>query len=203
MLDSHTGALPLLSRLSPRVYQQPATVCYRHEGTIGAHKIVAPIPLHRRVLHEGRAVLGTSPNDIGCRLDVGQRIRWPLSTSSVGCCRPAPEDFPRRHKSQTLSVRPSLRSVVPAPLTVVHSDHDELKYSIRSVLQHFGGHTSRFHLVTTDMPHPDGRSPFRLGLIPQWLDPEATDHWKHGHINLALQHHSQVFINPGLPSFNR
>jgi len=53
------------------------------------------------------------------------------------------------------------------------------------------------------MPHPDGRNAFRLGLMPQWLDSEAMDHWRHGHISLALQHHSQVFIDPGRPSFNR
>jgi len=88
-------------------------------------------------------------------------------------------------------------------LTTIHSDHDELKHSIRSVLQHFGGHTTQFHLVAADMPHPDNRNPFRLGLMPQWLNSDAMGHWKHGHISLALQHHSQLFIGPGRPSFNR
>lgn len=88
-------------------------------------------------------------------------------------------------------------------LTIIHSDHGELKHSIRSVLQHFGGHTTQFHLVAADMPHPDGGNPFRLGLMPQWLNFDAMDHWKHDHIGLTLQHHSQVFISPGRPSFNR
>ena len=74
---------------------------------------------------------------------------------------------------------------------------------MRSVLHHFRAHTTQFHLLAADMPHPDGASPFRLGQMPQWLDPEPMENWKHGHITLALRHHSQVFIDPGVPSFNR
>jgi len=106
MLGGRTRSLPLLSGLNTWVYQQPATICYRHGGTIGAHTTVAPIPLHRRFFHYWRAVLSTPPNDAGRCLDMGQRIRCPLSTSSVGCRGlpdyPAPKEC--RHR-QALSVR--------------------------------------------------------------------------------------------------
>ena len=36
-----------------------------------------------------------------------------------------------------------------------HRDHDELRHSLRSVLQHFREHTRQFHLLTSDFPYPE------------------------------------------------
>jgi hypothetical protein len=49
----------------------------------------------------------------------------------------------------------------------ITSDHDELRYSIRSILQHFTGHTTKLHVVTPDLGDAAGR---RYGVLPQWLN---------------------------------
>jgi hypothetical protein len=86
-----------------------------------------------------------------------------------------------------------------------YREHDELRYSLRSVLQHFGRHTSNFHLLTTDVGSNDGS---RYGILPQWLDFNSSstrklDSWHDGGVNLTFVHHSQVFENLDNSTFNR
>lgn len=90
-------------------------------------------------------------------------------------------------------------------------DHDELRHSVRSVLRHFGGYTTRLHIVTSDfpilIPVMDGDSlypiPRRLGLVPRWLDLRRAGTWQDGNMSLMLKYHSEIFRPYGGPSFNR
>ncbi|KAI0088478.1 hypothetical protein BDY19DRAFT_165838 [Irpex rosettiformis] len=78
-------------------------------------------------------------------------------------------------------------------------DHDELRYSLRSVLQFFRQHAGKFHLVTADFG-VDAQdlnatmtpSEWRLGQIPQWLDPGITS-WSDDKIKLSTIHHADIF----------
>jgi hypothetical protein len=81
-----------------------------------------------------------------------------------------------------------------------YRDHDELRYSLRSVLQHFSSHAGKFHLLTTDVGDGDG---YRYGILPQWLDTNTTLPWTDGDVQLNVVHHSQVFEHLDNSTFNR
>ncbi|KZW02608.1 hypothetical protein EXIGLDRAFT_759733 [Exidia glandulosa HHB12029] len=95
-------------------------------------------------------------------------------------------------------------------------DHDELRHSLRSVLNNFRQHTASFHLLTADFPIPAyeqnpvmgtdlcgalDSSSWRLGQVPQFLNLEQ-DRWLDGDIGLTVSHHSQFFSNYSGTSFN-
>ncbi|CCM00622.1 uncharacterized protein FIBRA_02658 [Fibroporia radiculosa] len=97
--------------------------------------------------------------------------------------------------------RPS-RSLTQARL---YRDHDELRYSMRSVLQNFRNYAGRFHLLTADFPMPNAMAEsynvttpesWRVGQIPQWLDLNkrtTAGNWNDRRIDLSVKHHAQVF----------
>ncbi|CAE6425909.1 unnamed protein product [Rhizoctonia solani] len=71
-------------------------------------------------------------------------------------------------------------------------EHDELRHSIRSVLDNFHRWTTRFQVLAADFPFPscnltDSRS-LRLGQVPQWLNNHNP---KDGSITLDVVQHSQ------------
>ncbi|KAG8792526.1 hypothetical protein FRC17_008583, partial [Serendipita sp. 399] len=72
-------------------------------------------------------------------------------------------------------------------------DHDELRYSLRSVLQHFANNTKKFHVLTTDVGDRLGN---RYGLLPQWLNfttsQENVAVWQDADVELVFTHHSQA-----------
>ncbi|KZV97495.1 hypothetical protein EXIGLDRAFT_703164, partial [Exidia glandulosa HHB12029] len=92
-------------------------------------------------------------------------------------------------------------------------EHDELRHSFRSVLQHFRPHVNRIHLVTGDLPVPndEGNDTYaintqdqesapcpharqtqtvpRLGQVPAWLNTSQPD----GDVQIDVTHHSQYF----------
>ncbi|KAG8710670.1 hypothetical protein FRC08_016864 [Ceratobasidium sp. 394] len=76
-------------------------------------------------------------------------------------------------------------------------DHDELRHSMRSVLQHFRPYTTRFHLITSDFAfpscNPDEYAGWRLGQIPQWLDLRRSFAWQDGGVQLDVVHHAKLF----------
>ncbi|EKM49625.1 uncharacterized protein PHACADRAFT_214165 [Phanerochaete carnosa HHB-10118-sp] len=77
-------------------------------------------------------------------------------------------------------------------------DHDELRYSLRSVLSNFRPYLGRYHLLTTDFAMPDtvenltAPADYRLGQVPQWLDVDKRP-WSDNHVQLSIKHHAQVF----------
>ena len=77
-------------------------------------------------------------------------------------------------------------------------DHDELRFSTRSVLAYYRSYSDRFHILTSDFRVPytftDGTSPldYRLGLAPQWLEP-SHEEWKDGNVTLRIKHHADIF----------
>ncbi|KZT09090.1 uncharacterized protein LAESUDRAFT_722792 [Laetiporus sulphureus 93-53] len=97
----------------------------------------------------------------------------------------------------------------------MYRDHDELRYSMRSVLTNFKGHASRFRLLTSDFPMPDWLTDklevhdpksWRLGQMPQWLDLSrgtASNKWEEGGVELSIIHHAEVFRPYVGTSFNR
>lgn len=86
-----------------------------------------------------------------------------------------------------------------SPLTSIspYSDHDELRHSMRSVLQHFRPHTSKFHLIASDFAfpscNPDQYAGWRLGQIPQWLDLHKSHRLTDGNVKLNVVHHAKLF----------
>ncbi|KAF8317669.1 hypothetical protein DL93DRAFT_2110386 [Clavulina sp. PMI_390] len=84
----------------------------------------------------------------------------------------------------------------------LYREHDELRYSTRSVLQYFGEHVRQFHLVAGDFVDrrntcdSDVDVVTRLGQIPQWLrdddsDPEELS--SNANVPLRIHHHAQFF----------
>ena len=77
-------------------------------------------------------------------------------------------------------------------------DHDELRYSLRSVLANFRPYLGSFHLLATDFAIPDTAEnitvpiDYRLGQVPQWLNVEQRP-WADGHVDLSIKHHAQIF----------
>ncbi|KAG8904339.1 hypothetical protein FRB99_001885 [Tulasnella sp. 403] len=80
--------------------------------------------------------------------------------------------------------------------------YDELRHSVRSVLQNFRSSARELFVVTSDFPYPgcdDGRE-WRLGQIPAWLvnrDDLAAGSvprtWRDGETPLSVVHHSNIF----------
>ncbi|KAI0366952.1 hypothetical protein BV20DRAFT_951200 [Pilatotrama ljubarskyi] len=84
-------------------------------------------------------------------------------------------------------------------------DHDELRHSVRSVLDNFRPYTNRFRILTSDFYYPEkdfsnqsfpdpGPGYWRLGLQPQWL--QTSDYstpWQDGNVQLSLTHHAHFF----------
>ncbi|KZV61927.1 hypothetical protein PENSPDRAFT_271833 [Peniophora sp. CONT] len=78
---------------------------------------------------------------------------------------------------------------------------DELRYSMRSVLQHFQPYVRQFNLMASDFATPDefrtdvGLSEkHRLGQLPQWLDRSlAVADWHDGVVGLSVHHHGRFF----------
>lgn len=106
--------------------------------------------------------------------------------------------------------RPSA-SIMQARL---YREHDELRHSMRSVLDNFRPYTSRFRLLTADFPMPSvvanesnitTPDSWRLGQIPQWLDLQrqsAPGVWQDGQIELSVTHHAQAFRPYNGTNFN-
>ncbi|KAG9126997.1 hypothetical protein FRC07_001077 [Ceratobasidium sp. 392] len=73
-------------------------------------------------------------------------------------------------------------------------EHDELRHSIRSVLDSFRRWSKRFLVLASDFPFPACNSSdatgVRLGQVPQWLDLGQTS-WADDKISLDLIHHSE------------
>ena len=100
-------------------------------------------------------------------------------------------------------------------LTRPRSDHDELRYSIRSVIDNFKSPGSRFHLLTTDFSIPDAYATksnisepelWRLGQLPQWLDCDrrvGSATWRDEDHELIVSHHAQFFKPYNGAVFNR
>ncbi|KAH9916760.1 uncharacterized protein BXZ73DRAFT_53589 [Epithele typhae] len=95
----------------------------------------------------------------------------------------------------------------------MYRDHDELRYSIRSVLANYRPHVNRFRIITSDVDYPEdpdqsfpdpGPGYWRLGLQPQWLQSldEETPQWKDGDVHLSLTHHAHIFEPYNATSFN-
>ncbi|KEP55225.1 putative exopolysaccharide phosphotransferase [Rhizoctonia solani 123E] len=70
-------------------------------------------------------------------------------------------------------------------------EHDELRHSLRSVLEHFRRWTTHFQVLVADFPFPSCNLTqsrhVRLSQIPQWLNKSRTD----GSISLDIVPHSQ------------
>lgn len=124
-----------------------------------------------------------------------------------------PADAPYRPNRSWKQAR-QFRSVLHASrfLLILIScirDHDELRHSVRSVLQHFGSHAGNFHLITSDFDMSLGANvttdrPWRLGQVPQWLNSKhATQGWSDGHVHLSIIHHADIFYPYSDTIFNR
>lgn len=70
-------------------------------------------------------------------------------------------------------------------------EFDELRHSMRSMLQHFRRHARKFWLVGTDFKLP-GCGDWRVGQMPQWLAPTGRN-WSDGGTELQMFHHSNIF----------
>lgn len=105
----------------------------------------------------------------------------------------------------------------PSDAYLFPSDHDELRHSIRSVLDNFRPYTRNFRILTSDFEFPeddpDSNESFtppepgywRLGLQPQWLDTAGTSPpvWRDGNVQLSLTHHAHFFEPYNYSIFNR
>ncbi|KAH7340746.1 hypothetical protein B0J17DRAFT_749529 [Rhizoctonia solani] len=96
------------------------------------------------------------------------------------------------HRAGTLAPRAARSHAL-----LTFRDHDELRHSLRSVLQHFRPYTSQFHLLTSDFAFPscspDDYAGWRLGQIPQWLRLDGPSHWKDGSVELSVVPHARFF----------
>ncbi|CAE6424205.1 unnamed protein product [Rhizoctonia solani] len=93
--------------------------------------------------------------------------------------------------------RAATRQVAAGTEKKLFRDHDELRHSMRSVLQHFRPYTSQFHLLTSDFAfpscNPDDYSGWRLGQIPQWLSLDNPYKWKDEGVDLNVIPHAKFF----------
>ncbi|KAI0927538.1 hypothetical protein AcV5_008051 [Taiwanofungus camphoratus] len=106
------------------------------------------------------------------------------------------------------------RPIVSKNQERLYRDHDELRHSMRSVLDNFRAHAGRFHLITADFPVPDSivnnvnstlDASWRLGQIPQWLDLDkrtASGDWWDGRVGLSVTHHAEIFSPYSGTNFN-
>ncbi|KIJ52435.1 hypothetical protein M422DRAFT_64923 [Sphaerobolus stellatus SS14] len=98
------------------------------------------------------------------------------------------------------------------PTAGLYRDHDELRHSVRSVLQHFRNNTRHLKILTSDFDLPlpikedgeDSSVEKRLGLVPSWLNltSESAPHWTDGDVGLEMVFHSQIFKDYDGSSFN-
>ncbi|KAJ1309903.1 hypothetical protein OPQ81_006664 [Rhizoctonia solani] len=95
------------------------------------------------------------------------------------------------------AARLATRQVAAGTETKLFRDHDELRHSMRSVLQHFRPYTSQFHLLASDFSFPscspDDYAGWRLGQIPQWLRLDNPYNWKDGGVELNVVPHAKFF----------
>ncbi|KAI0700068.1 hypothetical protein BC835DRAFT_478460 [Cytidiella melzeri] len=90
-----------------------------------------------------------------------------------------------------------------------YRDHDELRYSFRSVLKSFRQSAGTFHLLTSDFAiDPEEESDiitstpdWRLGQTPQWLDGELQE-WRDDNVKLVTIHHADIFDPYNDTNFN-
>ncbi|CAG7849530.1 SubName: Full=Uncharacterized protein {ECO:0000313/EMBL:CCA71576.1} [Serendipita indica DSM 11827] len=101
----------------------------------------------------------------------------------------------------------------------LYRDHDELRHSLRSVLENFRESANKFTILTSDFDFPTDSGEdageeevdvpsARLGLLPQWLKfgvfvdesgqlqqqhQQTIGHWKDGDISLDVVHHAEVY----------
>ena len=100
--------------------------------------------------------------------------------------------------------------ITPLHKTGLFREFDELRYSLRSVLQNLrypSSSSSRFHVITSDFEFPwcsdnlqSKNKHWRLGQVPQWLSAPSTTAsepitpiWKDGTTDLSFIHHSNLF----------
>lgn len=118
---------------------------------------------------------------------------------------------------------PGLPHIPSLAIAPENSDHDELRYSIRSALSSFTkGSLSTLHLLMPDLPFnallrdtiapppqndsAKSSSPLRLGQIPHWFNQshslaDTTTHASQ--VGLSISHHTDCFSNASnLPTFN-
>ncbi|CAE6520913.1 unnamed protein product [Rhizoctonia solani] len=95
------------------------------------------------------------------------------------------------------AARAATRRVAAGTETKLFRDHDELRHSMRSVLQHFRPYTSQFHLLASDFSfpscNPDDYAGWRLGQIPQWLRLDNPYKWRDGGVELNVVPHAKFF----------
>ncbi|EJD36697.1 hypothetical protein AURDEDRAFT_117016 [Auricularia subglabra TFB-10046 SS5] len=128
---------------------------------------------------------------------------WTWSNGSEGLHRSTYLAYER----STLPVGGKSQADQPIRLKLFR-EHDELRHSLRSVLQHFRPFLNSIHLVTGDLPVPDFKDTFnaaydeksepcphsrpsipRLGQVPTWLNISQPD----GDVRIDVTHHSQFF----------
>lgn len=87
-------------------------------------------------------------------------------------------------------------------------DHDELRYSLRSVLSNFRPYLDRLHVLTSDFAIPNTVEnvtwplDHRLGQVPQWLHVDKRP-WADGSVKLSIKHHAEIFHPYDDNVFNR
>lgn len=176
---------------------------------------VSAFVLLRRPHSEGRAMLSPCRAQVRRSLDLGQRHRR-VAARRQGPHRGRPprgRPLPTLPASQrmgscaAIQVRAFLRLFCYPSLTVFR-DHDELRFSTRSVLAHFRPYANRFHILTSDFQMPytsvNDTPPldYRLGLVPQWLNSDSQV-WTDGDVRLSITHQADIF-NPYIDTvFNR
>lgn len=90
-------------------------------------------------------------------------------------------------------------------------EFDELRFSVRSVLEHFRGSAKGVTVVASEYPFPGcddsgGAGNWTLGQVPQWLDTSVGgSSWVNNGVGLRVIHHSTAFgasYDPKQPVFN-
>ena len=87
-------------------------------------------------------------------------------------------------------------------LRLLCRERDELRFSTRSILEHFRPYTDRLQIITNDMRMPDGTVEHRIGQAPQWLDLNEEE-WTDGDVRLNVKHLAHIFTNYNDTLFNR
>lgn len=120
--------------------------------------------------------------------------------------------------------RPEGRLTIVPPATAkdnVLREFDELRYSLRSVLENFRGSAGRVTVIGSEYPFPgcavkdtqnstEIDEAWTLGQLPQWLNSgigrrEWFPTWTDNGVDLRVVHHSSLFgdeYDPREPSFN-
>lgn len=89
---------------------------------------------------------------------------------------------------------------------MLDSEHDELRHSIRSVLDNFHRWSKRYHILAADFPFPACNATdshgIRLGQVPQWLDMDQK-HWKNDGVSIDVIQHSEFMSDYRQTTFSR